>query len=371
MLLICYAINVVVAFNFTTRWIKQPKDHFISIIDSTTTTTSSKESTYFYQRVLTNFDSYKDVIFFYFGNESPVELYSDHTGLMLENYKHFHAGVVFAEHRYYGKSKVDCSLKYLRTEQALEDFAVVLQKLKMEYKPKAIIGFGGSYGGMLGAFFKFKYPHLITGVIAASAPIFSYVTDEWPANSYAKTVTQDAGPKCGNVVKEAFKKLYDLKSTGQRQLSQIFKTCNVMKTDEEVLDLIEYISGAFDYIAMGNYPYASSYVTPDGKGMLPGHPMKAACSILQSEGGDLLKGLAGVMNLYYNSSGTAKCFFNDNTQQTLKKQETSCEAEGSWDYQYCTQHLQPFEKGTNEDMYYPHREFNVDEVGKYIFYFVI
>jgi hypothetical protein len=38
-------------------------------------------------------------IFFYAGNESPVEAYADHTGLMWENAEAFQALVVFAEVR--------------------------------------------------------------------------------------------------------------------------------------------------------------------------------------------------------------------------------------------------------------------------------
>ena len=37
-----------------------------------------------------------------------------------------------------------------------------------------VVGFGGSYGGMLGSWFRIKYPHIIDGVIAASAPIWNF-----------------------------------------------------------------------------------------------------------------------------------------------------------------------------------------------------
>eukprot|EP01083_Nonionella_stella_P254060 873548_1 len=132
-------------------------------------------------------------IFFYFGNEADVTAYIDYTGLMWEQAENFNALLIFAEHRYYGESLpysqediIDDTqkLKYLTTDQALQDYAVLIDYLKHntfgyahEFNGQSsiqspIIGFGGSYGGMLAAWFRMKYPQYIDGVISGSSPIW-------------------------------------------------------------------------------------------------------------------------------------------------------------------------------------------------------
>jgi lysosomal Pro-X carboxypeptidase len=141
-------------------------------------------------------------IFFYFGNEDNVELYVNHTGLMWENAEEFGAVLVFAEHRYYGRSNpfppgTPRCLNWLSTEQALADYASIITYLKAELSDGPIIGFGGSYGGMLAAWFRMKYPHLVNGVIAASAPIWAFLGLNPPYNDTAfnAIVTNDASSR--------------------------------------------------------------------------------------------------------------------------------------------------------------------------------
>ena len=69
-------------------------------------------------------------IFFYTGNEANVELYLNATGLIWENAANFSALVIFAEHRYYGKSVIDEDLRYLSHEEALADYVNLIQHLK-------------------------------------------------------------------------------------------------------------------------------------------------------------------------------------------------------------------------------------------------
>ena len=85
---------------------------------------------------------------------------------------------VFAEHRYYGQSIPfgNDSLKpgnpelsgYLSSEQALADYAELLTHIKATVdgaSTSPVISFGGSYGGMLAAWFRVKYPHICDGYV--------------------------------------------------------------------------------------------------------------------------------------------------------------------------------------------------------------
>jgi lysosomal Pro-X carboxypeptidase len=90
----------------------------------------------------------------------------------------FQAAVVFAEHRFYGKSmpfgdqsyRSLTNLGFLSSEQALADYAMLIGLLKGNGSgsiPGAnnapVIAFGGAYGGMLSAWFRIKYPHIVAG----------------------------------------------------------------------------------------------------------------------------------------------------------------------------------------------------------------
>jgi serine protease 16 len=66
------------------------------------------------------------------------------------------------------------SLRYLSSRQALADLAnfhdFAVAKYGLTDKNKWI-SFGGSYPGMLAGWFRLKYPHLVHGSIASSAPV--------------------------------------------------------------------------------------------------------------------------------------------------------------------------------------------------------
>lgn len=160
-------------YKYQTKTIEMILDHF-NFVDNRT----------FSLRYLIN-ETYvqdeKSPILFYTGNEGDIELFAENTGFMWKAAVELGAMLVFAEHRYYGKSmpfgnesyKDPQHLGYLTSEQALGDFADLLQTINPETK-RPVIAFGGSYGGMLAAYFRMKYPHLVTGALASSAPVLQF-----------------------------------------------------------------------------------------------------------------------------------------------------------------------------------------------------
>lgn len=65
--------------------------------------------------------------------------------------------ILFQEPRYLG---------YLTSQQALADYVDLILNLTADQKEgekSAVIAFGGSYGGMLAAYFRMKYPHIVQG----------------------------------------------------------------------------------------------------------------------------------------------------------------------------------------------------------------
>jgi hypothetical protein len=93
-------------------------------------------------------------IFFYTGNEGPLEDFSANTGFQWEACQEFHCLIVFAEHRYYGETLPNGpnhpynstqEFRHLSVEQALADYAAFLGALKTDigFPDIPIISFGG------------------------------------------------------------------------------------------------------------------------------------------------------------------------------------------------------------------------------------
>eukprot|EP00965_Chrysotila_dentata_P158334 5230549-Pleurochrysis_carterae.AAC.3 len=126
---------------------------------------------------------------------------------------------------------------YLARAQAMADFAYLIAYLREERgaSESAFIGFGGSYGGMLAAWFRVHYPNAIAGAVAASAPIWSFprLSPPYDDNAFNKAVTLDASAAggasdaCKDGLKAAWPRILAAAKTdkGRRLLGEAFRTC--------------------------------------------------------------------------------------------------------------------------------------------------
>jgi len=290
-------------------------------------------------------------IFFYTGNEADIEDFWKNTGFIFENAPKFQALVIFAEHRFYGKSLPygNASFQHphvdlLTMEQALADFACLISHIKQEYNATQapVISFGGSYGGMLTIYLRAKYPNLVDGGLAASAPIL-LVSRDVPRDFFFPLATKDyrdAVPGCEATFRSSFSKLQAIASTvsGLKQISLKFNTCEDLQNQADFKHLLGWIRNSLTNLAMFDYPYPTTFFSE-----LPAYPVKVACQKLMSQS-DAILGLSQAASLYY---GNPKCH-DIYTEFTECSDPTGCGTgqQGlAWDYQACTEFLMP--AGTN------------------------
>ena len=236
-------------------------------------------------------------ILFYTGNESPVEEYINNTGLMWEIAEQMGALIVFAEHRFeplshpalcgFGTQKC---FAFCTTAQAIADWATIIADLRTQHTVRApAVAFGGSYGGMIAGWFRIKYPEVIDGVIAASAPIWQLAgtvqreTLDMQAVAITRGVSAAGGAtdQCRDNLIAAWPLLHELgkSENGLKLVSEPVKACS--GTLKSVDSLINWAQGPYFFLAEGNYPFPSDYITfslrPGNPPPLPAWPMRVAC----------------------------------------------------------------------------------------------
>ncbi|KAK3095371.1 hypothetical protein FSP39_013868 [Pinctada imbricata] len=318
-------------------WFDQQLDHF-----------NDADSKTWKQRYFTNntFHQTNGPIFLMIGGEGTADPIWMVEGAWITYAQKFNAVCFMLEHRYYGKSHPtkDMSVKnleYLSSEQALADLANFIQFIKEKYNlhTSKLITFGGSYPGSLSAWFRMKYPHLVDGAVATSAPIYAVLDFK----EYLQVVVDSlstSGTQCVTNIQAATTALTKLLSTmeGLAQSQKMFKLCDRLDTSADKANLYSNLAGNFEGVVQYNKDNRAfegaigTNVTID-----------TLCGIMNdpSKGADPLSRYAAVNDLMLQTY-SEKCLDNSYTNMIQDLKNVSWEGSASeggrqWTYQTCTE----------------------------------
>ncbi|VDM51424.1 unnamed protein product [Toxocara canis] len=122
-------------------------------------------------------------------------------------------------------------------------------------------------------------------------------------------------------------------------LNDLFRIDPMSQLNEptDAYDLIAWIQQAFGYMAMVDYPYPSSFITP-----LPGWPVNYACKYAQEEITDpklAATVLYEMSNVFYNYSGDlpTNCVNYTVCGDTVMNSISAPGTQMSWPWQICTE----------------------------------
>jgi enterochelin esterase-like enzyme len=116
------------------------------------------------------------------------------------------------------------------------DYVELIKYIRYQYGAvdKPCIVFGGSYGGMLAAWLRMKYPQTFQGALSSSGQVL-YFRDSptAPEEAYNDQISVSYGNvshKCNETIRKGFYKMQDIRNITARQgdwgaLGEAFNTC--------------------------------------------------------------------------------------------------------------------------------------------------
>nr|XP_003222903.1 PREDICTED: thymus-specific serine protease [Anolis carolinensis] len=241
--------------HFMENFIRQHLDHY-----------NKKNQATFNQRYWVNagFWRHGGPVFLFIGGEGRLSEYAVLKGHHVTLAEKYGALLLALEHRFYGGSLKpemleDDNLQYLSSQQALSDLVSFHQFISKKYKltpNNTWICFGGSYPGSLAAWFRLKFPHLVFGAVASSAPVRAQLDFKGYHKVVAASLSNpviSGSKQCLDAVTEAFSAVEELVRSGQLdKLDQDFRSCLPLEGLKDSLWLIKNLVSMFMAIVQYN-----------------------------------------------------------------------------------------------------------------------
>lgn len=150
--------------------------------------------------------------------------------------------IIALEHRYYGLSQptADTSvpnLQYLTVHQALADIATFISHFKEtghETQMSRVILFGRGWGARLAVWARQKYPNLVDGVWASSAPINAISDFGEYLENLGDSMGQLGGQECKTVIERTFQQIdLDIWFENTTRVEERLKLCSPINVTSE------------------------------------------------------------------------------------------------------------------------------------------
>lgn len=126
---------------------------------------------------------------------------------------------------------------------------------------------------MLSAWLRLKYPHIVAGALAASAPVRQFNVQCDIFNQILTSVFRVSldKPICAENIKNLWPVLKNFTSTetGRKFLNDEFKFCTAFNKTEDFETFYDYLQDVFGNLAMANYPFEAEFLAP-----LPSYPVR-------------------------------------------------------------------------------------------------
>eukprot|EP01063_Lacrimia_lanifica_P040502 TRINITY_DN9195_c1_g2_i2.p1 TRINITY_DN9195_c1_g2~~TRINITY_DN9195_c1_g2_i2.p1 ORF type:complete len:468 (+),score=140.20 TRINITY_DN9195_c1_g2_i2:75-1478(+) len=240
------------------------------------------------------------------------------------------AAALSVEHRFYGESLPDVEaplsteyLRFLTVEQNAADTAAIVQQLQRRLNTTQAVAFGGSYSGGTCAWFRQKYPEVVTGCVSSSGVVnTAFEFPEFDTRVYE--AVQSPPSDCARryqLSTAAFERKF---ANGEGDaVKRLFNAANMIGTK----------MGDSDFF----YGYTDALQQLDQYGN-----KKALCNGLAElpEGAsddDRIQNIQGIIEAQYGANFVNGCFYDS---ECLRKTVTAAGGgigDKQWRWQKCTQ----------------------------------